>query len=259
MTTQLDHLYSNGGGSGDITALENKVQQIDTRLTSLSNVAAKNNVDNNFSTSQTVRGTIKSTDNIRVERGDKKIVLENFDYNSKNYSRIAFQVGNNNRLLIQHNNNDNITQFIGSEINMSVPDPTNAKHPANKQWVEAQITNAFTTSELISWTGNMQTTDLTWNKSGNFSEAGTYAFTVRVKANDKTNYITETINIDNLTKTYISSVKFMDYGKDISNDIQSLPDKALSLVYKNKNIKLVKYGNGHPTNAEVKIFFKKVI
>lgn len=258
MKTKLDHIYG-VTGTGDINALKEKVENIDTRLTSLSNVAAKTNVDNNFSTNQTVRGTIKSTDNVRVEKGDKKIVMENFDYGGKNLSRIAFQVGTSNRLLIQHNNNDNLTQFIGSEINMSVPDPTGNKHPANKQWVEAQITNAFTTTELITWSGNMNSTNLTWDKSGQFRETGTYAFTVRVKANDKTNYITETINIDNLTKTYISSVKLMDYGKDVSSAVQTLPQNALALVYANKNIKLVKYGTTHPNNAEIKIFFKKVI
>lgn len=260
MKQKLDHIWGNveNTTSGDITALQTQVTNIDTRLTSLSNVAAKTNVDNNFSTTQTVRGTIKSTDNVRVEKGDKKIVMETFDYSNKNYSRIVFQVGNANRFIIQHNNTDNVTQMIGSEVNMSVPTPTSNNHPTTKLYVDNKIADSFTTSEIVSWTGNMETTNLTWNKTNNFTATGTYVFTITIKVNDKRNYITESIKIDDLTKVYISNVKLMGYGIDVSNSIQTIPTKGLSLVYDNKNIKLVKYGTGHPTNAEIKIFYKKV-
>lgn len=257
MKTKLDHIYGITG-TGDITALQNQVNTINTnvtnmdnRLTSLSNIAAKTNVANTFTSNQTINGQVKA-DSFKIESSNKRIVTEMLDYNNKKYGRIVFQDGGNNRLIIQHNFNDNVNELIGG--NVRVGTPSDNSDIANKQYVD----NKFLGDELLTWTGNIQTTELTWNRASQFSSGGTYFLIARIKANNKHSFIYEMFKIDSQNDTAIGNVNLMNYENLTTSSIQTLPTASLCLAYEGGRIRIIRYGSGHPTNAEIKVFFRKV-
>lgn len=62
MKMKLDHIYGNSSGNAaDITALTNKVNAIETKVTNLGNITAKTNIANVFTANQEVRGVITQT------------------------------------------------------------------------------------------------------------------------------------------------------------------------------------------------------
>lgn len=76
MTTQLDHLYPSkgGGSSGNLTALQNQVN-------SLSQIAAKTNLDNRFTTNQTIPSvTITGPIDANNKAATKQYVDNKFNY-----------------------------------------------------------------------------------------------------------------------------------------------------------------------------------
>lgn len=192
MGTQLDHLYNSAGASGDLTALENKVN-------SLSQIAAKTNLDNRFTTNQTVPSIT-----------------------------ITGAVDANNKA-------------------------------ATKQFVD----NKFDYQVLETWTGNMKTTSLTWNKNDIFQTKGTgcYRFQVRILVNNKYSHFDWSVKIDNISGVWISPVHRLDFGNEDASRIHStIPNRGIALVYSNKNIRLIRYGatTDFPENATITIHYNKV-
>lgn len=248
MITKLDHLY---GASADIANLQNEVNQLNTRLTTLDSNVAKTGTANTFTANQTVNGQLQAN-SFKMETSNKRIVSEFLDYQNKKYGRIVFQDGDQNRLILQHNFTDNINELLGS--NLRVSNPTHNMDIANKEYVD----NKFLGDEIVTWTGNIQTTELTWNRSAQFGSGGTYFLICRIKANDKYSFIYEMFKIDNQNDTAIGNVNTINYSNTTSNAIQPIPSTALCLVLEGGRIRIIRYGNGHPTNAEIKVFFKKV-
>lgn len=188
MGTQLDHLYNSAAGSsGDLTALQNQVN-------SLSQIAAKTNLDNRFTTNQTV----------------PSITI------------------------------------------------TGAVDTATKAATKGYVDGKLELRPLQTWSGNMQTTNLEWTKTSEFSQSGIYAIQVKITANNKSNYFNEIIKIDDLAGTWISPIHLIDYGQDNSAAVQTMSTKGIAFVYQNKKVKLVKYGTGHPTTASITILYNKV-
>lgn len=187
MKVKLDHIYGESG-SGDLTALQNQVN-------SLSQIAAKTNLDNRFTTNQTIPSVT-------------------------------------------------ITGAVDAN---------------NKAATKAYVDNKFNLAVLQEWTGNIQTTNLTWTKNTEFNNngSGTYIFQIKITANSKSNVFTEFVKINQLGDTYIGNVHCIDYGADDANANVALPTKGISFIYSNKAIKIKKYGTGHPT-AAIEIRYTKV-
>lgn len=187
MKTKLDHIY--GVAGGDLAALQNKVDN-------LANIAAKTNLDNQFTTNQTIPSVI-------------------------------------------------ITGAVDAN---------------NKATTKAYVDEKFNMTQLITWTGDAATTNLSWDKSSEFTNSGTgnYEFHIRVYKGNKYHYFTERIKLDNLTGTWIGQVKYFKEGVSDSATIQTAaPNIGLSFVYTNKNIKLVRYGSTFGRDTTIHIFWKK--
>lgn len=285
MKSKLDHIWGEQPSTGANPQLEQQVNQIDNRLTSLSNIAAKTNIDNTFTTHQTIQGYVKNSAGLYKDGTTQNIVsIKNQSSKEANIIFIQDSTGFRNycNFHIKHRygnqtdaqaislfsietRNTDVGIFIGAESNKisfknettldNVKTPTGNLQAANKAYVDSKVPEW---TILKNQTLNFKTTNLQWNAPDAFNEPGIYEFRIEI-TNGNFNYIVNAeLPIADVTKTYTNGLNFYEYQVSTTNTIQALPDTAICFFYNNKWIRIAKYGQNHPeANTTIKIFYRK--
>lgn len=282
MKTKLDHIYGNTGGANqqELEALKNQV-------TSLSNIAAKTNLANVFTTHQTIRGYVKESAGLykdgqsqpiaTMKHQSQKDFFINFIQDSagfRNYSNlnIRHRYGNQNDsqyvTLFQLQFRDtgtgafiacegNKLSFINETSIINVANPTANNHVANKAYVDSKAVPNFTL--LQNWTGAFKDANLTWTKTQEFATAGNYEFLITVKNGDWSYIYNQILNIENLTKQVNGASCWFNYANKNAAAIQTAPNSGFWLNYDNKKISICKFGTNQPqANTSVNIYYRKL-
>lgn len=283
--TNLDSLNPIGGGGGAVDPnLQNQVNQIDNRLTSLSNIAAKTNLSNTFTTHQIIQGYVKNSAGLYKEgiqqtlstvksQSGKSMDLM-FIQNSTGFRNwctmnIKFRYGDQTDsqaitlLKIESHNTDtgmfmqcegNKLSFITEHQIANVKNPVNPADAANKRYVDETIGQFI---DLENWTGNFKTTSLVWTKNSQFSRPGKFEFIINIK-NGNNNYQFNTLlELFDVTHTYyLGGIDY--YPADVAG-VKPKADSGCYFVYENKALKIGKWGNNQPgDNTQIKIRYRGV-
>lgn len=135
--------------------------------------------------------------------------------------------------------------------------PANNNDAARKAYVDSR-TPQFT--ELLTWTGNLATTDLTFSKASSFSSTGIYDFVIQMKYLGKVFNHSLTMNLDSFGKDNISGVWHF-VNNTTSNSIANLNTLTTAfslLITTGKAVKIIRYGTQHnATDSSIKIMFRK--
>lgn len=162
---------------------------------------------------------------------------------------LKFGKNNNGRFNLDL---ENATKIIG------VPDPTENRHAANKQYVDNKFPQF---REIVNWTGNLATTDLTFSKTAEFAQPGTYEFIVEMRYLSKIFVKNIILRAENFNKDIISEIWYF-VNNNNSGSVANLNTlgTAYSLVLTaGKQIKIIRYGNQHNAgDTTVKIQYRKI-
>lgn len=110
---------------------------------------------NTFTTTNTFNAqtNFKSKIELKNSTNQNGVYIDNFDYNSQNYSAIKFFKGSTNALQIEVNNNTNeaILSYPSNSIKIkNLANPVNNDNATNKAYVDSRV--AFVTKNNLSFT-----------------------------------------------------------------------------------------------------------
>lgn len=249
MKTKLDHIYGSVGGN--TTQLENQVNALNTKVTNLSNIAAKTNLNNTFTANQIFNGgfeigqgrTTTFATNIEMGVGGGIVNMTSEDASNK---QIRFSgVPNKGRLDLNMNN-------VSKIINL--PAPTNAKDAVTKEYVDGKSGGWV---NLIDWTGNFKTQALEWTKT---LTTGNMRFLVNLTYQNVRYSFSFIISVPNATHKWTSPIALFPYGQtqDATTIINSVTN-GFFLHYDGTKIKVIKIGQNQPeTSTTLNIGYWKV-
>lgn len=199
----------------------------------------------------------------------RKLVSNNFD-GVLECKHLRMGYGSNNAWITPENNSTK-TLFFGKanagrfNLNLenaskiiNVPNPTNNHEVANKAYVDSK---APSFQELVSWTGNFATTNLTFSKNQSFPTTGLYEFVVQMKINTRVYSKNIIMNLDDFTKDNLSEVFYFvdNVVSDRVANLNTLTSAYALLIARDKIVKIIRYGTiPNATNSSLKIHYRKL-
>lgn len=250
MITNLDNIDNRSGAGGNSSALEQRIQAVENRVTSLSNVAAKTNLNNTFTASQNFnQGFNTSTASItlgnQIYAGTGAAVVSLTPEDATNKTLKFSGVSGKGRFDLNMNNMSKI---------MNLPTPTTDNEAATKAYVD---TKAPGWTELQNWTGNFKTTSLEWTNTLQFGEL---EFNVIVSKDGVKYPLSFKVKTEAANNKFTSPLGLFQYGTS-HNPQTTLSSVAngFFLHYNGTKINIIKVGNTQPeASTNVLIRYRKI-